>query len=319
MSESVAELHEKLALQRSQLDQVEQLLSSDSSNEQFINLRDDLALLISMTETLYTEALEREEGAAKTHGDQSSKAELAANSSITAQDLPVSNAADSNIPVAPIAVMSGAVAAGVGPIAKGDVVLVSGGERPFAAYVTGVISNAAVEGGNGVRVKYYEYEGVEVDLPLSSVTRMPVGPINATNRALLSSGTWSGQCKYSGDQLYYNAVITEVTPHGAKVMYPEFGNAEEVPLAYLRPNKEKSFKTSKITLPTSPVHPIIANFIFCLCSKVVYLFLENNIMRSIAVVIIFSLLITFSGLEANKKSNSNSFLGSEKTLPSKVT
>ena len=112
MSESVAELHEKLALQRSQLDQVEQLLSSDSSNEQFINLRDDLALLISMTETLYTEALEREEGAAKTHGDQSSKAELAANSSITAQDLPVSNAADSNIPVAPIAVMSGAVAAG---------------------------------------------------------------------------------------------------------------------------------------------------------------------------------------------------------------
>ena len=248
MSEPLEELKVKLEQQKLQLNQVEHLLAADPSNEQLIKLQNDLSQLIEMTDSLCGNSIEKDN--LQNHQDDAvveviGSRDVAVPSSAADMGLTNSSAAIA-VPVAPVAAASGAVAAGVGPIAEGDVVLVSGGERPYAAYVTSVVSNAALEDGNGVRVTYYEYENTEVDLPLSAISRLPSGPINSSNRECLSSGNWSGQCKYAPDQLYYDAIITEVTPYGARVTYTQFGNSEHVPLAYLRPNKEKTTRTPGI-------------------------------------------------------------------------
>jgi hypothetical protein len=125
------------------------------------------------------------------------------------------------------------------------VVLVKGGERPYAGYITETVKNEALPGGAGVRVVYYEYPTTSVELPWSAVSRLDRGPVHVGNRLTLAKPDWKGQCKYGPDQRYYNAQIIELLPYGAKVLYPEFGTTEEVPLAYLRPSS--SFSSSSVS------------------------------------------------------------------------
>jgi len=131
----------------------------------------------------------------------------------------------------------------MGALGVGDVVLVSGGERPYAGYITATVTNPALPGGRGVRLKYYEYPN-EVEVPWSQVARLPHGEVTVSTRNTLAND-WQGQCKYGPDQRYYSVKVTALTPYGAMVEYPDFTGAgaaatEEVPLAYLRPNKPKA-------------------------------------------------------------------------------
>ena len=256
MSESVIELQTQLAEYNEQAAQIDALLSADPSSEEFSKLRSDLGTLIAMTETLLENATaataapvaeNSSHDAATTCGemDQPEAADAAPMVSAQADQEQAQEPAaaiepefSATIPVAPCSIKA-ASGGGLGPISEGDVVLVSGGDRPYAGYVTGT-----VEGGSGVRVRYYEY-ATEVELPWSAVAHLPPGPVDIPNRDALASGRWNGQCKYAADGLYYNATITEVTPFGARVTYPQFGNSEEVPLAYLRPNLEKVVKPEK--------------------------------------------------------------------------
>ena len=64
--------------------------------------------------------------------------------------------------------ISSAAALGVGPIEPGDVVSVSRGDRPYAAYVTKVLNASDADGNTTVRVQYYEYDA-EVEVSLISV------------------------------------------------------------------------------------------------------------------------------------------------------
>jgi hypothetical protein len=84
-------------------------------------------------------------------------------------------------------------------------------------------------------VKYFEFEA-EVCLPLTSVTRLittgPTAVASPEDIQLSTKGIY--QCKYATDQQYYDAMVTAVTAHGCSVTYTLYGNAEEVPLAYLR-------------------------------------------------------------------------------------
>ncbi len=127
------------------------------------------------------------------------------------------------------------------PLKVGDRVIVSGGERPFAGVITGLMSDKEY------RVKYYEYE-VEVSLPADSLRRLIVQ--DAMQSADVTIGTVC-QCKYSVDQTYYEAVITGITQYGFVVTYPQYGNTEEVPVEYLK----HSFTLSKQDSSSSSSKP----------------------------------------------------------------
>lgn len=124
---------------------------------------------------------------------------------------------------------SASAAAPSGPIQVFEIVEVLGGDRPYAGVVTGMVDEA------NCRVKYFEFEA-EVCLPLSSVTRLvatgPTAVSSPDGIQLNSKGIY--QCKYATDQQYYDAMVTAATAHGCNVTYSAYGNAEEVPLAYLR-------------------------------------------------------------------------------------
>jgi hypothetical protein len=266
--ESIEEMQAKLETYRGQLTQVSALLASDPSNEQFQKLNNDLMALVSITEGQLLQFDEKEESSEHKAEPEvaSSDVNVTIGTNNSSMNSNTNTANDSHsIPIAPAADPGGYV----GPIIMNDIVLVSGGERPYAGYVTGIVTNPALEGGTGLRIKYYEYD-TEVELPLSVVSRLPPGPMNSNRLALAASsapgcgssssssssssgsvGGWKGQCKYGVDQLYYNVNILELTPYGAKVVYPQFGNIEEVPLAYLRPNKEKSTASASLSLSSS--------------------------------------------------------------------
>lgn len=264
--ESLEEIESKLSLYQSQLEQVNQLLETDSDNSQFLSLKDDLEKVISLTQTLllqyypqHVTAISsgsplnlrkrgREEAnlsADKDEDDQYNLSDLEADGDDETFERPVGTIAT------PLPVKTG-------PIKVNDHIEVIGGERPFAGVITGVINSTEF------KVKYYEFAD-EVSLPLSSIQRITPGPYvlqyDDIHNEHLTVGT-KCQCKYATDQQYYDAMITEKTKNGYIVTYTGYGNSEEVPIEYIRPpvlTLEKQLPTATTATGTATTTTIASN------------------------------------------------------------
>lgn len=231
--ESLEEIESKLSLYQSQLEQVNQLLETDSDNSQFLSLKDDLEKVISLTQTLLLQYYPqhgsplnlrkrgREEAnlsGDKDDDDQYNLSDLEADGDDETLERPVGTIAT------PLPVKTG-------PIKVNDHIEVIGGERSFAGVIIEVINSTEF------KVKYYEFAD-EVSLPLSSIQRITPGPYvlqyDDIHNDHLTVGT-KCQCKYATDQQYYDATITEKTKNGYIVTYTGYGNSEEVPIEYIRP------------------------------------------------------------------------------------
>ena len=122
------------------------------------------------------------------------------------------------------------------PLHIGDVVEVKGDDRVYAGVITKVDDD---EGNCGI--KYYEYDAI-VTIPFIKVTKLLPNPNIVPAQVIIG---YKCLCKYSQDQQYYEAVISEITPHGVRVTYTAYGSSEEVPIQYLKPiNASNTSKTS---------------------------------------------------------------------------
>ena len=249
-SESSSSFSSSIPDYNAQLDQVNALLESDPNNEQFLKLKSDLQKVISLTSDLLqyqlsssSSAVDIEKNAQDDEENDSNEDEEGDKLNIgktelindVDSDLDDLDADESNLKQ----VASAPQLTGI--IQVGEVVEVRGGDRPYAGVVVEILTASEY------RVKYYEYQA-EVTLPVTSLTRIAPGSLTREEVAV----GFKGQCKFSQDQLYYDAVVQELTPHGARVYYPQYGNAEEVPLAYLRPLVQKKQKEEKVTLIKIP-------------------------------------------------------------------
>ena len=108
----------------------------------------------------------------------------------------------------------------------GDVVEVKGEDRVYA----GVITKVNNDDGN-YDVKYYEFDAIAT-LPFIKVTKLLPNPNILSAQVVVG---YKCLCKYSQDQQYYEAAITEITANGVKVTYAAYGSSEEVPIQYLKP------------------------------------------------------------------------------------
>lgn len=130
----------------------------------------------------------------------------------------------------------------------GSIVVVSGGERPYAGAITAVYDPPAASGVE-IAVKYFEYE-TEVGLKWLNVEALQPSDVNAlaTHEGGDASWIheWKGEGKYSGDQQFHECRIDELTKYGAKITFTGYGNQEEVPLAYLRPLKARTEKVGSV-------------------------------------------------------------------------
>ena len=111
-------------------------------------------------------------------------------------------------------------------IEVGDRVEVTSGERPFAGVIKSLNDTEAQ-----CVLKYYEF-GTEVTLPLSCLRKISGNGVYESGQ--VAPGL-KCQCKFAGDQKWYDATVDELTSDGYKVTYSQYGNKEEVPLEYLRP------------------------------------------------------------------------------------
>jgi hypothetical protein len=202
--ESQADLEAKIALYNQQLSQVEELLQLDGTNTQFIKLKDDLHSLIALTRALLVKAI--------------------GESAVSSSSAGVSSSSANILPSASQPLNSGTASIRKGPIQVGEVVEVIGGERLYAGVVTGIINQTEY------KVKYYEYPD-EVSLPVTSLQRPPLA-FYAPDQVTVGMNC---QCKYATDQNYYDCKVTAITPNGCVVTYTQYGNTEEVPVAYLKP------------------------------------------------------------------------------------
>lgn len=242
-SSSVSALTARLALYRAQAAQVETLLASDPLNTEYLSLQDDLTNVINLTEALLTQLTavataqaapdddnryspgqgsdddddHKREPKNATHGDAGN------DDGDISDDLDESDADEDDR-----------------PHRVGDAVEVLGGkdsageQRIFTAVITSVIHSSEFT------VKYFDFsedrsisQAAEVTLPINSLRRIPPGPFNR-RKAHVTIGM-AVECKYAADGQWYTATVTEETKHGYRVLYNDYGNSEEVPLAYLRP------------------------------------------------------------------------------------
>ena len=206
------EIANKLSLYQEQLRQVNERLESDASNQQFIKLKNDLQQLIKLTNELKEIA-------------QPEAAEGSDDDSIDDDDLESAfNSSHSR----------------ANPLKIGDNVAVltsETGARPFAGVLTSISPDR-----KHCTVKYFEYfQNDDVTLPLTHVVLLEsLCPSTVTPEEITVG--YKCKCKYSVDQLYYDAVVnSRVT--GSKdtrgssyhITYTEYNNEEIVPLEYIQP------------------------------------------------------------------------------------
>ena len=108
----------------------------------------------------------------------------------------------------------------------GDRVMVLGGDRPYAAVITGMLSD------DQVQLKYYEFQA-EVALSKDNIAPIAASFAGSLTPSELTVGT-EVECRYALDQQYYHATISGITQYGYMVTYQEYGNSEEVPIEFLR-------------------------------------------------------------------------------------
>ena len=210
------DLTSKLTIYSDQLVQVTTLLSSDPQNAQYLKLKDDLLNVINLTKALISQQTSEDDEDAESHDNEAAK---------EAED-----DFDDDFEKAVTTTQQP-----TGAIQIGECVEVVGGDRAFAGVVTNILSPSEY------RVKYFEFD-TEVTLPIATLTRINTG--NNLTKTDIKPG-FKGQCKYSQDQLYYDATVQQVTEHGAIVVYTQYGNTEEVPIAYIRPLIQKQKKSDK--------------------------------------------------------------------------
>lgn len=216
--ETVAELNSKISGYRKQLSDVEALLSTDTHNEQFLKLKEDLLKVIQLTSDLITY---------QTNDNPTDSFVASQSSNYDKQNTTVS----------------------VGGFSVGDRVEVNSGERPFAAVIIG-IDSVKME----CRLKYFEFEE-EVILQLSSLHKFESSAFDSLD---VHPPAFKCQCKYATDQKWYDVTVDAVTEYGFMVTYTQYGNVEEVPLEYLRPTptKKDGGKDNKLKPDNNGIIPI---------------------------------------------------------------
>ena len=225
-TEDAVALAAKLAAYEAQLPQIEMLLADQPEEGSFIKMLDDMKALIEVTRKLLQAAEEEAEEPHSQSREEKTEGEEEADekAEIKSEDIPPAAQRPS--------------------LTIGEVVEVTGSDRPYAGVIT-QIHDPPLDGGIEVSVKYFEYEG-EVGLPWQNIARLEASEINR----LSEQGdvdwwrSWKGQGKYSADQTYYRATIESLTKHGAMVTFTDYGNKEELPLAYLRPTPAKQPSSS---------------------------------------------------------------------------
>jgi survival of motor neuron-related-splicing factor 30 len=225
----------KLSAYEDQLRQVTSILESDSHNEQFIQLRNDLQKLIGLTRQLTevsTPALPQhavEQPAGNAEDSDDDDLEYAFNN--TAAGAKVAGHSDV------LRVVS------TGALKVGDNVAVTSAEsvRPFAAVITSLLPDK-----ENCTVKYFEYfDSADVTLPLTSVVHL--SSVANNSEIPCSVQIEPGlrcRCKYSADQIIYEAVVDKVvtgqqlssTHRGSSyaVTFAGYGNSEIVPIEYIQ-------------------------------------------------------------------------------------
>eukprot|EP01038_Epipyxis_sp_PR26KG_P014084 gene14084-18900_t len=212
--QNTEELTSKIAVYQQQLTQVEELLLLEPTNDQFLNLKQDLLTVISLTKDLMDQTVI--ESTVKSPNQNITKS--GPTSSYDEYD---DNNNTNNNDVMELRKRSGV-------ITIGEAVEVRGNDRIYSGFVTGIINETEY------KVKYFEFN-TEVSLPLSSLTRIDMSTYHeyAIPKNDLLPG-FKCLCKYATDQIWYPAAIKQVTAHGYVIEYTEYGNVEEVPYEYLK-------------------------------------------------------------------------------------
>ena len=242
--ESKEEIESKLSVYRSQLEQVSQLLLDEPSNEQFINLKDDLEKVISLTETLTRQQYPTEPTNQQNQVEDDDQYSLG-DAESEGEDGP--SKIDINLQDTDIAKQLLPVK--LGQLEVGEHVEVLGGDRPFAATILEISPNPSNSNELIYKIRYYEFPDTPVLLTSSSakLERITPGPYNATynqkHSNLLAVGS-KCEAKYATDGKYYDVTITGVTSHGYTISYIQYGTSEEIPLEYLRPSANSSHLSS---------------------------------------------------------------------------
>jgi len=202
--EPLSELQARLAVFEAQAAQLQALLSADPGNAAVAKLCEDVDKAAELTKSLIA-----------LHHVEPNNAAAAEHEEDDVDDVLEKAASESSS----------------GSLKAGDIVQVQAeGSRIYAGVIRAIDGSMA-------RVKYFEYES-EVLLPLEGggLSRLPPGPVA---RADVKVG-WKGECRYATDNKYYPASVESLTEQGAVVRYSEYGNIEEVPLAFLRPSSSSS-------------------------------------------------------------------------------
>jgi hypothetical protein len=217
-----------------QLKQVDEFLSSDPSNPQFLSLRKDLIQAISLTTELLIVDTSRSQ-VTDNHQTSENSASKENDDEYDVDDSGSEDEVDENYAFAK-ASTAATLPAKYGAIAVGEVICVSGGDRPYA----GVVVELKLEAAECV-IKYFESDS-EVVLPLISISRVDPGYFKPSDVTI----GMKCLCKYSADQVYYEAEVISKSKYGYVVKYSEYGNAEDVPLEYLKPlSVKKGVKEKK--------------------------------------------------------------------------
>ncbi|CAB1097193.1 unnamed protein product [Ectocarpus sp. CCAP 1310/34] len=231
------ELEEKLTAYTQQLEQVAELEASDPSNAGFTKLRTDLEEVIRLTKGLLeeakgTSALPAPEPAAAPASSATPKLEavpigkwepVAAPAPAPA-DAPREGGKKGRGGTTALAAKQGSSTTGV--FGVGARVEVLSADKWYPA----VIDSVSEDGQDfGVTYMGYGTEGTATITTLRQITRSP--------RPVAAAAAVKGlECRalYVGDGTYYDCTIQEVTANGYKIVFPAYGNVEEVPLEYLQ-------------------------------------------------------------------------------------
>ena len=116
-----------------------------------------------------------------------------------------------------------------GPIEIGENVEVTGGDRLYAGVVTDIVSDTEY------KIRYFEFDTI-VSLPPTNLVRIPVLDDHFDPYEIEVG--MQCQCKFAADSQYYDCTVTAETKYGYQVQYTQYGNAEEVPIEYLKPIPE---------------------------------------------------------------------------------
>lgn len=189
-----------------QLQQVNDFITSDPENAQYLQTREDLLTVIAMTENLI---------------DVQNIQENENNLTIQEQHRQQQEYSSTQL---------------LESVSIGDRIEVISGERPYPAILLSINSSTSQ-----CTLKYYEF-GTEVVLSLHEIRKITGKGEFLPDQ--IAPGLRC-QCKYPPDQKWYEAKIEAVTADGYTVVFTQYGTTMEVPLEYLRHIRLSTSKLQK--------------------------------------------------------------------------